>query len=703
MAVVVADTPEQAVAAARLVAIDYQRAEPVLGIGNPGAPVVRNPRLETKRGDATAALASAAVTYDETFTTPAEMNNPIGLFATVARWDGGRLVVHDCTQWPMMTWHVLAPCSASRKTTFRVLVPYLGGGFGAGLITWPHVILAALAARVTGRPVKLVLTRPQMFTSVGHRAQTVQRLRLGATRDFTLTAIDHDATSTVGAQDATMEPVTAVTPLSYACANVATHGRQVRLNVPNPGWLRAPGKAVGNFPLESALDELSYALGIDPVDLRLRNHADVNPQSGRPWSSNALRECYLAGAEHFGWPAAIPRSGRCATASGWSATGWPGSPSAPSTDPAGPASRSAGTAPPACAAPPPTSEPAPTPSRRSSPPNCSACAPARSSPRSGTATCRRPPVRRVGSGDGAERSDPRRRRKLLRTFLDLAPGGSPLHGRSPDEVTVADGCIHLIADPSAKLAYTDLLAGGDLDEVTADGQVTPQAIAAGMPPAGAFAAHFAEVRVDEDLGLVRVTRMTSAVDAGRILNQKLARSQILGAVVMGIGMTLFEETVFDPATGRIANPTFADYLIPVSADIPDLDVIFVGSQTGSNPVGVKGLGEIGIVGVPAAIANAVYHATACAYARCRSPSTSCCNAAGARSVPACGPGPRDAQTWDPADESYCVGWGRAGAPIAPVLDARLAASQPSSAGSRRLVALVNWCRQTRSRCVCAGT
>ena len=198
------------------------------------------------------------------------------------------------------------PCSAFRKTTLRVLVPYLGGGLGAGLITWPHVIIAALAARVTGRPVKLVLTRPQMFTSVGHRPQTVQRLRLGATRDFTLTAIDHDATSTVGAQDATMEPVTAVTPLSYACVNVATHGRQVRLNVPNPGWLRAPGKAVGNFPLESALDELSYALGIDPVDLRLRNHADVNPQSGRPWSSNALRECYQAGAEHFGWAGRDP-------------------------------------------------------------------------------------------------------------------------------------------------------------------------------------------------------------------------------------------------------------------------------------------------------------------------------------------------------------------------------------------------------------
>ena len=203
---------------------------------------------------------------------------------------------------------------------------------------------------------------------------------------------------------------------------------------------------------------------------------------------------------------------------------------------------------------------------------------------------------------------------------------------------MADGCIHLIADPSAGLAYTDLLAGGDLDEVTADGEVTPQAIAAGMPPAGAFGAHFAEVRVDEDLGLVHVTRMTSAVDAGRILNEKLARSQILGAVVMGIGMTLFEETVFDPATGRIANPTFADYLIPVSADVPDLDVIFVGEPDRSNPVGVKGLGRSASSACPPPSPTPCTTPPAGAYARCRSPSTSCCSAAAPAPSPPVGQG-----------------------------------------------------------------
>src|SRR4029077_1146945 len=170
-------------------AIDYQRAEAVLGIGNPGAPALRNPRLETERGAPPPALAPAAVTYDETFTPPAEVNNPIGLFATAARWDGGRLVVHDCTQWAMVNRPVRATVFGLPEDDVRVLVPYLGGGFGAGLITWPHVILAALAARVTGRPGKLVVTRPQMFTSVGHRAQAVQRLLLGATRDSTLTAI----------------------------------------------------------------------------------------------------------------------------------------------------------------------------------------------------------------------------------------------------------------------------------------------------------------------------------------------------------------------------------------------------------------------------------------------------------------------------------------------------------------------------------
>jgi CO/xanthine dehydrogenase Mo-binding subunit len=279
----------------------------------------------------------------------------------------------------------------------------------AGLRTNALVALGAALFELLA----VLLTGQNGVDPTSHRPQTMQRLRLGATRDGRVVAIDHEGTSTLGAEEANIEPITMVTPVAYAWPNVATHDRQVRLNIPEPGAMRGPGKTEGNFAIESALDELSCTLGIDPIERRLRNYAEVQPQT-----------------------------------------------------------------------------------------------------------------------DGT-----------------------------------------------------------------------------GMAPAGAFAAQFAEVCIDEDLGLVRIARYVSAVDAGRILNEKLARGQIIGATVMGIGMTLFEDTVFDPATGRIANATFGDYLVPVHADVPDLDVVFVGEPDRSNPAGIKGLGEIGIVGVSAAIANAVYHAT----------------------------------------------------------------------------------------------
>ncbi|HZC50901.1 MAG TPA: xanthine dehydrogenase family protein molybdopterin-binding subunit, partial [Mycobacterium sp.] len=303
VAVVVARTREDAAAAARLVEIDYEQAAPLLRIDDPRAPeLVDHWGQDVERGDVTAALAAAEVVYDETFTTAAVTPNPMGLFATVARWDGNRLTVHDASQDPMRVRTTLATIFDLPETDVRVLVPYLGGGFGSGLRTWPHVILTALAARVVARPVKLVLTRPQMFTSVGHRPQTRQRVQLGATRDGRLVALDHEGTSTLGALDeGGVEPVTQVTGNAYSCPNVATHDRRVRLHIPSPHWMRAPGTTQGNFAVESALDELSYTVGIDPIELRLRNHTEVHPGTGRPWSSKALRECYRVGAERFGW------------------------------------------------------------------------------------------------------------------------------------------------------------------------------------------------------------------------------------------------------------------------------------------------------------------------------------------------------------------------------------------------------------------
>jgi CO/xanthine dehydrogenase Mo-binding subunit len=614
VAVVVARTREQARAAARLVEIGYEEDAAILNIDDPRAPVLVNKwGQDVDRGDVTAALASAEVVYDQFFTTAAVTPSPMGLFATVARWEGDRLTVHDASQDPMLVRKTLAAVFDLPETDVRVLVPYLGGGFGAGLRVWPHVILAALAARVTGSPVKLVLTRPQMFTSVGHRPQTLQRVRLGATRDGRLTAVDHASTATIGALDeGGVEPVPQTTGNAYACPNVATHDRRARLHIPSPHWMRAPGAAQGNFAMESALDELSYTLGIDPVELRLRNYTELHPGSGRPWSSKALRECYHAGAERFGWARRTPGIGSMRDGNWLIGYGMAGVTFTPGQAP------------------------------------CQATVSIR---RDGTAHVRSAatdlgtgtytiatqvtaellgldtgqvqveigdsdlPFAPYSGGSGMATSLSGAIQdavgKLVRAFLAVVTDdeSSPLRGRRADEITTANAGIRVAGAPSIGESYAGILARHGLPEITADGERNPRATAADEPPSGSFAARFAEVRVDPDLGLLRVTRIVSAVDAGRILNEKLARSQMIGGAVMGIGMTMLEETVFDDETGRITNATFGDYLIPANADVPDLDVVFVGTPDTVRPIGIKGIGEIAIVGVSAAIANAVYHAT----------------------------------------------------------------------------------------------
>jgi xanthine dehydrogenase YagR molybdenum-binding subunit len=596
VAVVVARTRERAGAAARLVEIDYEEAAPVLRIDDPRAPVLVNRwAQDVDRGDVTAALASAEVVYDEIFTTAPVTPNPMGLFATVARWEGGQLTVHDTNQDPMNTRRALATVFDLPETHVRVLVPYLGGGFGAGLRAWPHVVLTALAARVVGRPVKLVLTRPQMFTSVGHRPETLQRVRLGATRDGRLVALDHEGTSTIGAlDDGGVEPVTQVTGNAYACPNVATHDRRARLHIPSPHWMRGPGTTQGNFAVETALDELSYTLGMDPIELRLRNYAEVHPGSGGPWSSKALRECYSAGAERFGWARRTPEIGSMRDGDWLIGYGMAG------------VTFTSGQAP------------------------CQATVSIR---RDGTAHVRSAatdlgtgtytiatqvtaellgldidqvhveigdsdlPFAPYSGGSGMATSLSGAIHdavgKLVRAFVDVVADdeSSPLRGRSPAEVTTTKSGIQFVDAPSIGETYIDILARHGLAEIAADGERDPQADARNPTANGSFAAWFAEVRVDVDLGVLRVSRIVSAVDAGRVLNEKLARSQMIGGAVMAIGMTMLEEIVFDPETGRIANATFGDYLIPANADVPDLDIIFVGTPDTVRPLGIKGYGR----------------------------------------------------------------------------------------------------------------
>jgi xanthine dehydrogenase YagR molybdenum-binding subunit len=612
--VVVAETAEQATAAAHLIDIDYEPAEPLLDLEDPRADVVTNPwAMDAHRGDVPAGLASAEVTIDAAYTTPDETNNPMGLFATVASWDGDSLTVHDSTQWPHGVREALAAVFGVPESGVRVLAPFVGGGFGAALRVWPHVLLTVLAARTAKRPVKLVLTRPEMFTGVGHRTRTVQHVRLGADRSGQLTVLNHEAKNSIAMEDDNYEPVAADSAWAYACPNVDVRDLQARLNIPYPTSMRAPGQAQGNFALESALDELSYAIGMDPIELRLRNYAEVQPQLDLPFSSKALRDCYEMGAERFGWQARDPRprsmrDGNWLVGYGMAGVSffWFQPPCQ-----ARASIRADGTA-----------------YVRSSATDIGTGTYTVMTQLAGELLGLRLDQVRLGLGDtdmppGALEGGSgltaalgtavwEACRGVIQSCLDVVADdqGSPLRGCRLDDVAAADGRIYRVDDQARGEAYSEILGRHGVDQLTADGDsAPPEPQDVGMAPAGAFAARFAEVRVDPDLGLVRVARVVSAVDGGRILNEKTATSQITGGTVGGIGMALLEETVTDPGTGRITNANFGDYLVPVNADIPDLDVFFVGEPDRFNPIGVKGVGEIGLVGMAAAIANGVFHAT----------------------------------------------------------------------------------------------
>ena len=632
VAVVVAETREQAQSAAALIEITYERDTPVLAFNDPRTSPVFHPWTpDHDRGDVPRALAAADVQVKTTYTTAENTNNPIGLFATVAVWDGDALTVHDTTQYPHAVRDLLAAAFGIDPAGVRVLVPFVGGAFGAGLRVWPHTTLAALAARVTKRPVKVVLTRAQMFTSVGHRPNTIQQVSIGASRGGQLTAIEHVSTSSIGMVDELINLVTHGTIGAYACPNVSTRATQIRQSIPIPGWMRAPGEAEGSFALESAIDELSYALGIDPIELRVKNHAHVHPDSGLPWSSNALLDCYRQGAERFGWSARNPRPR--SMRNGGQLVGY-------------------GMARAALFA---------------YQPPCKAIASIR---RDGTAfvrsgatdigtgtytimtmlaaDCLGVPIEHVrfGLGDSAMPEAPQEGGSGLTGALGNAvqaacinlvgafvnrvsdDAQSPLKGCRLESITVRDGGIQITDEPARFETYADILTRHGLDELTIEGESAPPGetssatmiVQAGRfipytapstgtrAHAGGYAAHFVEVHVDPDLGTIRVARVVSAVDGGRILNPKTVRSQILGGIAMGIGMALLEETASD-RTGRLVTTSLAEYVVPVNADVRDVDVLFVGQPDSMTPLGTKGVGELAVTGMAAAIANAVYHAT----------------------------------------------------------------------------------------------
>ncbi len=640
LGIVIADTPERAIHAASLVRVHYREETPLTTLKDELARGTTPPELPptfnhifggSGRGNLAEGLAQAEVTIDQTYSTPSNHHNPMEPAATIAVWDGDQLTLYDSTQWIFGVRNTIATMLGLPQENVRVISPFVGGGFGCKCFTWDHVVLAALAARRVGKPVKLVLSREQMYTSVGYRPETVQHVTLGATRDGLLTAIAHEGISQTSEFAEYITPVGVLTGMMYACPNLITKHRMMPVNAGTPTQMRAPGEAPGMFALESAMDELAYALDIDPVELRLRNYANADPQSGRPWSSKALAECYRVGAERFGWEKrnASPRSMR----DGDELVGW-GMATAAYPVYLSPAAAIAklfangdalvqsgtheiGTG--------------------TYTVMTQISADALGLPLEkvrfelGDTNLPKTPVtgaaRTVGSvGAAVQAAASALRSQLIQ--MALADTASPLYGYSEEQIAVEDGYLSLAQDPSRREAYTDILARHGLEVVEAYREVLPQdanetdreRVFSGVnalrgPVTSKFAmysfgAHFVEVRVDPRSGRVRIARFVGAFDAGRILNPQSARSQLVGGIVFGVGMALMEETLTDPHLGRIVTANLADYHVPVQADIPEIETLFVGAPDfHANPLGTKSVGELGIVGAAAAIANAVYHAT----------------------------------------------------------------------------------------------
>lgn len=617
--VVVADTFERATHAAELVRVAYAQQPPVIDMERlrnqavvPKGKIQQKP-ADTLRGNFEQGLAQAQVRVEETYITPIEHHNPMEPHATTAVWERNRLTVYDSTQNIFGVSKTLAAAFGIPEKNVRVICKFIGGAFGCKGAMWSHVPLAALAARYVSRPVKLVLTRPEMFTGTGYRPQTEQQVILAAAADGKLTALAHQGISDTcpEAIGEYVEPFTKATHMMYACPNVKISQRVVLLNKGQPTFMRAPGEASGTFALESALDELAYQLKLDPIELRLRNYADIDPDTNLPWSSKSLKECYELGATKFGWSRRNPeprsmRDGRYLVGMGMASATYPvvhfpasavakimldGSVVVQS----GTHEMGTGTA---TALPPVVAD-------------VLGIAVERVRFELGDTELPRAPV----SGGSATISSvgtvvagatQAARAKVL--GIARADRKSPLYNIPATEIATENGEIFLKSNRAKSETYESILKRNNLKMVEAsfDAKFDSEK----KYSMHSFGAQFAEVRVDPELGQIRVSRFVGAFGAGRIMNMKTACSQLIGGITMGIGMALLEETITDSRSGLILNPNLAEYHVPVNTDIPAIEAYFVEENDPYiNSIGAKGVGEIGIVGVAAAIANAVYHAT----------------------------------------------------------------------------------------------
>ncbi|SAL71601.1 aldehyde oxidase and xanthine dehydrogenase [Caballeronia peredens] len=617
VAVVVADSLEHAQGAARYVDVRYEAAPPNADFGRAKGAAYQPEKMmgraiTTQRGDVEAGLRQGPTRLNAVYTTPYEHHNPMEPHATLARWDGPKLTLYDSTQGVSGARSAVAKFFGIPDDNVRVICPFVGGGFGCKGSVWSHVVLAAMASKQTGRPVKLVLERPQMFGMIGNRPYTEQRILISARDDGIMTGMRHDLISTTSTFEDWTESSAIVSRMLYAVPNQSTSHKLVKLDIGTPTFMRAPGETSGSFALESAMDEMAYQLKMDPLAFRMKNHANMEPQEKRPWSHKALTACYEQGAAKFGWSrrSAAPRSMR----EGNTLIGW-GVGTATY-----PANRSEASA-----------------IARILPDGTAMVASGTQDLGTGTYTIMTqvaadalgfpPDYVRFALGDsslpkapvsGGSQSaasvSPAVRAASLQArdqliAMALADRGSPVAGLAREDVTVSNGWVVSVSNPDRRDPAAAVIArnGGRAIEATA---TTRPGDEKKQYAFHSFGAVFVEVRVDADLGVIRVPRIVGVYDVGTLLNEKTAHSQLMGGIVWGVGSALFEKSEMDARYGRYTNANLAEYHVPVNADIGMLDISFVGEPDPLiNPLGARGIGEIGITGVAGALGNAVYHAT----------------------------------------------------------------------------------------------
>lgn len=614
IALVLAETQEQADHAKSLIGATYE-AEPAVtnfraaqAQGTATSQFMGQP-LHAENGDAEKALAAAPFQVDSIYTTPRHNHNPIELHAVTLAWQDDVLRIHDAQQAVAHTAWTLAQVFDVKEDQVVVTSPFVGGGFGSKTL-WPHHILAAAAARQVGRPVRLTLSREGVYRIVGGRSLTEQRVALGAEADGTLTALIHTGTTAKTAHNAMPEPFILPTRSAYASKSLLLDVQQVELDMVGNTFMRAPGEAVGTFALECAMDELAEALGMDPIELRLKNEPEKDPGTGLPFSARHVDKAWRDGAERFGWRERSPSPGArregewlvgmgCATGT-YPYYRMPGGAARLTLTRDGRATvdiaahdMGMGTS---------TVQTQVTAERLGLPMEAITFNYADSTLPGVVLAGGSQQTAAIGASVIAAHRD------LVKELLKLAGNDSPLAGLKPEEVACRDEGICKLDEPDRFEAYASILGRAQRESVSVE-SAPPDPLETMHWSMHSHAAMFCEVRVNVVTGEPRVSRFLGSFDCGRILNPKTAGSQFRGGIIMGLGLALMEETQFDERTGRIMNPSLAEYHVPVHMDVPDIDVIWTDIPDPHAPMGARGVGEIGITGTGAAVANAIYNAT----------------------------------------------------------------------------------------------